>query len=68
MKPYHGSLWRYWLGGGMGRRPADGEVEVSVATSNYAEDEGFARFLIRKRRNLKKLPKGTQLYPTAWTR
>lgn len=62
---YHGNTWRYWLGGGS-NRPCDGSVELSVPTSNYREDEAFARYLVRQKLGVKSLPPGTRLYPTAW--
>lgn len=38
-------------------------VELSSYTGNRSEDEGFARYHIRKKHGLKKLPRGTRVWP-----
>lgn len=67
----HGAIWLYWLGGGRGVRPPDGQVELSRPTENFKEDEGFARYLVRLQlqcKGKKRLPSGTELYPEFWFR
>lgn len=57
------SWWVYWLGKGNPCRPPDGIIELRIPTGNYAEDEGFARYLLRKQLNLRRLPIGTVVVP-----
>lgn len=41
----------------------NGVVEITIPSGNYKEDEGFARYLIRKQLGLKRLPKNSRVWP-----
>lgn len=59
-KPYFGfRRWRYRVG----RDGAKGVVDINVTTGNYQHDDAYARSLVRKEHNLKKLPKGSKVWP-----
>ncbi len=59
MKRYIGcGIWYYRLPGGSKEM-----IEMAIPTGNRIEDEGFVRFLIRKRMGLSRLPTGTKVWP-----
>jgi hypothetical protein len=50
--------WRYKLPDGR-----SGTVEFGVTSGNRADDEGQARYMVRKKFAMAKLPKRTQVFP-----
>lgn len=45
------------------QRPANGTITLKMPTGNYKEDEGFARYHLRKLLQVKKLPRGCVVAP-----
>ena len=66
-KPYYGcSRWHYRLR--LNRRSLQvtvGTVDIQTPQGNRREDEQFARYLIRKKLNLDRLPDGAVIYPNS---
>jgi hypothetical protein len=59
-KPYWGcDLWFYRLSGS----EPEQRIRINIPTSNRREDEGMARYLVRKLLGIKRLPSGVVFYP-----
>jgi hypothetical protein len=63
VRPYTGwERWRYRLCAHPDQEKT-GVVHVTIPTGNYREDEGFARYLVRKQLGLRRLPAGARVWP-----
>lgn len=56
-------LWEYWINGNTSKG-CDGQIILKLPTGNYKEDEAMARYDIRKKLNIKRLPKGFYVTPS----
>ena len=56
------TVWVYWLSSDT-QKPPNGHVEIGITSGNYAEDEGMARYFLRKKLGVKRLPSGVYVAP-----
>ncbi len=65
MARYYGCPWWYYRVPGRAPEHWDKLIELpfSGTSGGYAADEGHVRFLLRRKLGVKRLPRGTQVWP-----